>query len=91
MKTWEPNLQRALHEENISQSYLYEGTGDPWAGQARLNGFLDSSFRLELVSLPENFGVDPPTGSITHRMVKKTNWQMDWGTLWLYKRENELK
>ena len=74
MKTWELNLQRALHEENIcGQSYLYEGTGDPWAGQARLNGLSDSSFRLELVSLPENFGVDPPTGSITHKMVTKIN------------------
>ena len=73
MKTWEPNHQQVLYERIFVKSYLYEGTGDPWAGQARLNGLLDSSFRLELVSLPENFGVDPPTGSIMHKMVTKTN------------------
>ena len=55
-----------------STCYLYEGTGDPWAGQDRLNGLLDASFRLELVSLPENFGVDPPTGSIMQKMITKT-------------------
>ena len=56
----------------FAQRYRYEGTGDPWAGQERLNGLLDASFRLELVSLPENFGVDPPTGSKMHKMITKT-------------------
>ena len=55
----------------FGKRYLYEGTGDPWAGQERLNGLLDASFRLELVSLPENFGVDPPTGTIMHERVTK--------------------
>ena len=48
---------------------------------------MDASFRLELVSLPENFGVDPPTGSIMHKMVTNTNLQMERGTLGLYKEE----
>jgi hypothetical protein len=43
--------------------YLYAGTGDPWAGQDRLNG-CDEYFRtVELISSPENFGAEPPTGS----------------------------
>ena len=52
---------------------LYEGTGDPWAGQERLKGLFAASLRLKLVSLPENFGVDPPTGSIMHERVTEIN------------------
>ena len=42
---------------------LYDGTGDPWAGQERLNGSFEAFFREKLVSSPLNFGADPPTGS----------------------------
>ena len=72
--------------KNIAQSYLYEGTGDPWAGHERLNGLLDASFRLELVSLPENFGVDPPTGSIKDKKVTKITKGVEWETLGQNKR-----
>ena len=42
---------------------LNDGTGDPCAGQERLNGRAKDSSTVELFSFPENFGVDPPTGS----------------------------
>ena len=42
---------------------LNDGTGDPCAGQERLNGRAKDSSTVELFSFPENFGMDPPTGS----------------------------
>ena len=42
---------------------LYDGTGDPCAGQERLKGVLAAFLTVELMDSPENFGEDPPTGS----------------------------
>ena len=42
---------------------LYDGTGDPWAGQERLNGSYEAFSSVELFSSPLNFGAEPPTGS----------------------------
>ena len=43
---------------------LYDGTGDPWAGHARLNGSDAGFVRTKLSESMENFGTDPPIGSI---------------------------
>ena len=43
---------------------LYEGTGDPCAGQARLNGCKAGLATLELDCSTENLGADPPIGSV---------------------------
>ena len=42
---------------------LYDGTGDPWAGQDRLKGLLAAFLRVELMDSAENLGEEPPTGS----------------------------
>ena len=65
MRTLVLSHRQVLVGKKICKRHLKEGTGDPCAGQPRLNGVLDSSLRLELVSFTENFGLDPPTGSKT--------------------------
>ena len=42
---------------------LYAGTGDPCAGQERLNGRVAVFFIVKPSNSPENFGSEPPTGS----------------------------
>ena len=50
-------------ERLIFTTDLYDGTGDPCAGQERLNGSFEAFSSVELFSSPENLGADPPTGS----------------------------
>ena len=51
---------------------LYDGVGEPWAGQARLNGRADFSVKTNPELFSENFGADPPTGSeIVHSLTDK--------------------
>ena len=42
---------------------LYAGTGDPCAGQERLNGCDAAFFIVKPSNSPENLGSEPPTGS----------------------------
>ena len=51
---------------------LYDGTGDPWAGQERLKGSFDAFSNVELFSSALNFGADPPTGSERAQLQRPT-------------------
>lgn len=62
MKTLGLSLQLAL-EKTEFVGYLYDGTGDPWAGQDRLKVWPNFFVNIEPVCDDENFGVEPPTGS----------------------------
>ena len=42
---------------------LYDGTGDPCAGQERLNGCVAVFSIVKPLNSLENFGSEPPTGS----------------------------
>ena len=52
------NTSEAAHLANLN-----DGVGEPWAGQARLNGRADFSVKTNPELFSENFGADPPTGS----------------------------
>ena len=55
-----PTLVTNLH----GLTNLYDGTGDPWAGQLQLNGELIPTLNEPRVSeLDENLGDDVPIGS----------------------------
>ena len=47
-KLWCRASDRLWKKNSISDSDLKDGTGDPWAGQDRLNGCSESSSRVEL-------------------------------------------
>ena len=49
-------------QENNSTD-LYEGIGDPWAGQDKLYGWREAFVRPFVVASSENLGAEPPTGS----------------------------
>ena len=53
----------------ICPTDLYDGVGEPWAGQARLNGWADFSVKTNPELFSENFGADPPTGSEIYILV----------------------
>ena len=42
---------------------LYDGTGDPCAGQDKLKAVLEDLLTPEVVRSVENLGAEPPTGS----------------------------
>ena len=52
-----------LEKEIFCRTDLNAGVGEPWAGQARLNGWADFSVNTNPELFSENFGADPPTGS----------------------------
>ena len=63
-------------------SNLYEGTGEPWAGQDKLKEKSDFLKKVELFESAENFGADPPIGS----KIIPWDWcaiqKNAWDTLW---------
>jgi hypothetical protein len=71
-----PLSWRITMAENID---LYEGTGDPCAGQDRLKGCTAGFATLELETSTENFGADPPIGSGENYSKKKSSGS--WGPL----------
>ena len=56
----------------ICPTDLYDGVGEPWAGQARLNGRADFSVKTNPELFSENFGADPPTGSEIYIVGRQT-------------------
>ena len=56
-------------EQIVWPTDLYDGVGEPWAGQARLNGRADFSVKTNPELFSENFGADPPTGSEIYILV----------------------
>ena len=79
-KLWGRASDRLWKNNTVSVSDLKDGTGDPCAGQDRLNGCSDTSSRVELFSFPENLGVEPPTGSV-NVIVKELTDTMELATL----------
>ena len=62
-----------LNEINVESTHLYPGTGEPWAGQVRVNGLFDfPSIPVRWV-IPENLGIDPPMGSEINKSKTKSN------------------
>ena len=59
-----------LNKEN-SKADLNAGVGEPCAGQARLKGCKDFSVKTNPELFSENFGADPPTGSVIQSCLKR--------------------
>ena len=60
---------------------LWDGTGDPWAGQLKLNGELIPTLNEPRVSeLDENLGDDVPIGSEIQHLFDFT-WSLEQETL----------
>ena len=79
-KLWCRASDRLWKNNTLSVSDLKDGTGDPWAGQERLNGCSEAFSRVELFSSPENLGIEPPTGS-ENVTVKELTDMMEPATL----------
>ncbi len=58
----------------LKTTHLYPGTGDPWAGQVRVNGLFDSPSNPVRWVIPENLGIDPPMGSENNKSRKPKQW-----------------
>ena len=54
-----------------SKADLNAGVGEPCAGQARLKGCKDFSVKTNPELFSENFGADPPTGSVIQSCLKR--------------------
>ena len=64
-----------MYQWELKLANLYDGTGEPCAGQLKLNGRKVSLKRLEVFDSTENLGADPPTGSEEIEMYKPRGWR----------------
>lgn len=61
----------------LKTTHLNPGTGDPWAGQVRVNGLFNFPSNPVRWVIPENFGIDPPMGSEKSKN-KIPNQMLEW-------------